>query len=232
MAEPYVPSTYPRSMPRPPRLLVPGALYHVTTHGVANTEVFEGDSDRGLFVVVLGSVIIGFGWVCHAYCLMGNHFHLLVETPMPNLSDGMQRLNSVYAQTFNRVRGRSGHLFKARFHAVVIERESHLLEAARYVVLNPVRARICSHPGDWSWSSYRATAGLEPPSGFLTVDWLLGQLSPVRPEAVERYRRFVDEGAARPAFLTPAVRVFGGFGLAGRVDPPARGLFPPSGGAG
>ncbi len=171
--------------------------------------MFLGDEDRSTFLGILASVVGDRGWLCHAYCLMDNHYHLIVETPMADLSAGMQRLNSVYAQTFNAFRGRAGHLFSARYHSVLVQKEGHLLEAARYVVLNPVRAGLCERAGDWAWSSYNATAGSERKPGFLTTDWLLGQLSPMRPEAEERYRRFVAEGAACETKLKPAGGVLG-----------------------
>jgi hypothetical protein len=124
----------------------------------------------------------------------GTHYHLIVETPAPNVAAGAQRLNGVYAQAFNRFHARRGHLFQGRYHTVLVEKEMHLLAVARYVVLNPVRAGLARTPGDWIWSSYRPTAGLTALPDFLTVDWLLGQLSSVREHAVERYRAFVLEG--------------------------------------
>ena len=130
---------------------------------------------------------------------MGNHFHLLVETPEPNLSHGMAYLNSLYAQRFNRRDGRVGHVFQGRFHAVLLEREAHLMELSRYVVLNPVRAGMCTAPGEWPWSSYQATAGDVPRPVFLTVDWLLEQFGTETAQAREEYRRFIAASSpARP----------------------------------
>jgi hypothetical protein len=104
---------------------------------------------------------------------MTNHYHLLVETPDANLSKGMRQLNGVYSQYVNRTHGRVGHLFQGRFKAILVERDSYLLELARYVVLNPVRAGMVRAPGEWSWSSYRATAGEAHAPAFLATDWLL-----------------------------------------------------------
>ena len=130
---------YPYSMARPLRLEFPHALYHVTARGNAQQDVYLDDDDRELFLCVLAEVIDRFRWICHAYCLMGNHYHLLIETPDANLSLGMRQLNGVYTQRFNRHHNRAGHLFQGRFKAILVERYSYLLELARYIVLNPLR---------------------------------------------------------------------------------------------
>jgi REP element-mobilizing transposase RayT len=109
---------------------------------------------------MLAESLAAFAWRCFAYCLMGNHYHLVVATPQPNISAGMHRLNGGYARWFNRVHGHQGHLFENRFHSELVERDSHLLEACRYVVLNPVRAALVAEPADWPWSSYRATVDM------------------------------------------------------------------------
>ena len=123
----------------PLRLQFPGAVYHLTSRGNARQKVFFTDADRELFLKTLTRVVRRYDWVCHAYCLMANQFHLLVETPKANLSIGMRQLNGIYAQSFNRRHNRTGHLFQGRFKAILVERESHLLELCRYVVLNPAR---------------------------------------------------------------------------------------------
>lgn len=125
---------------------------------------------------------------------MSNHYHLLVETVEPTLSRGMRQLNGVYTQRFNRLQGRVGHLFQGRFKAILVEKEAYLLELCRYVVLNPVRAKLVRAAKDWRWSSYRATAGLAEAPRFLATDWVLGQFSEKRDEAQRRYRRFVAAG--------------------------------------
>jgi REP element-mobilizing transposase RayT len=177
----------------------PGAVYHVTSRGNARQALFLDATDATAFLTTLARVAADCGWLCHAYCLMENHFHLVVETPRPNLAIGMRRLNSTYAQRFNRRYSRVGHVFQGRYHAILVEKEPHLLEVCRYVVLNPVRAGLCAVPGDWAGSSYRATAGLEPPSPFLTVDWVLAQFSATRPRACMRYVGFVADGVgSRP----------------------------------
>jgi putative transposase len=127
---------------------------------------------------------------------MDNHYHLLVETPRANLSLGMRQLNGLYARRFNLRHGRCGHVFQARFRSILVQRDSHLLRASRYIVLNPVRAGICAHPGDWASSSYRALAGSEPPRPFLCTEVLLGQFGARRASAQAAYRAFVEEGLA------------------------------------
>jgi REP element-mobilizing transposase RayT len=151
-------------MARPLRLESAGALYHVTVRGNERRSIFLGDEDSGrvVFLDVLGATCERFNWALHAYCLMTNHYHLLVETPDANLSKGMRQLNGVFTQFVNRTHPRVGHLFQGRFKAILVERERYLLELCRYVVLNPVRAGVVAAPGDWPWSSYRATLGETP----------------------------------------------------------------------
>jgi REP element-mobilizing transposase RayT len=181
-------------MARPLRIEFPGALYHVTSRGNARLPVFEDDHDRERFLAILAEVVPRYKWRCHAYCLMENHYHLLVETIEGNLSFGMRHLNGVYTQWFNRRHSRAGHLFQGRFKAILVELDSYLLELSRYVVLNPVRAGIARYAGNYRWSSYRATAGLDKKAPLLTVDWILAQFGGRRPEAIKHYRRFVQAG--------------------------------------
>jgi putative transposase len=129
---------------------------------------------------------------------MDNHYHLMIETPQPNLSRAARQLNGVYTQRFNRRHGRVGHLFQGRFKAILVERDSYLLQLCRYVVLNPVRARMVHRVQDYPWSSYRATAGIEAAAPFLTTDWILSQFNRQKTRSREKYRRFVAEGASSP----------------------------------
>jgi len=181
-------------MARPLRLEFPDAIYHVTARGNAQSAVFHDDEDRELFLVCLGEVVVRFGWLCHAYCLMDNHYHLLIETPDGNLSLGMRQLNGVYTQRFNRRHGRVGHLFQGRFKAIVVDRDSYLLELCRYVVLNPIRAAMVKHIEQYPWSSYPATMGLAACPDWISTDWLLGQFGKRRAIAQRRYADFVAEG--------------------------------------
>jgi len=144
---------------------------------------------------ILKQVVDRFNWLCHAYCLMTNHYHLLIETIDPTLSRGMRQLNGVYTQAFNRHHKQVGHLFQGRFKAIVVEKEGYLLELAHYVVLNPVRAHMVQEAKDYRWSSYRATAGLAKKPQLLTTDWLLDQFTFSRSRAKRAYRRFVSQGA-------------------------------------
>lgn len=181
-------------MARPLRLEFPGAVYHVTSRGNARQAIFLDKDDRESFLGVLSSVVARFNWLCHAYCLMENHYHLMVETMEGNLSWGMRQLNGVYTQVFNRRHTRVGHLFQGRYKAILVEKEAHLLELCRYVVLNPVRAGLVKRPEEWRGSSYRAIAGEAKKPVFLEVDWVLSQFGRRRAEAKKAYRRYVLEG--------------------------------------
>jgi putative transposase len=181
-------------MARPLRIEFAGAVYHVTSRGNARHAIFIDDEDRGRFFDVLSIVVERFNWLCHAYCLMKNHYHLLIETPNGNLSKGMRELNGIYTQRFNRRYRRVGHLFQGRYNAIIVEKDNHLLSLCRYVVLNPVRVGLIKRPEQWRWSSYRATIGLVKRPSFLTVDWILSQFGGRKRVAMEKYRRFLMEG--------------------------------------
>lgn len=184
-------------MARPLRIEFPGAVYHVTSRGNARADIFDDDNDRQLFLSILGQTTKRFNWLCHAYCLMGNHYHLLIETPEGNLSAGMRHLNGVYTQAHNRKRHTDGHVFKGRFKAVLVEKESHLLELCRYVVLNPVRAHMVERAEQYQWSSYLPTLGKVAVPEFLCTEWLLDNFSSTLVEARRHYRQFVQEGAGQ-----------------------------------
>jgi len=181
-------------MARPLRIEYPGAVYHITTRGNARKKIYKYDMDRANFIDVLCSVAKKYNWLCHAYCLMDNHYHLLIETPEGNLSQGMRQLNGVYTQAYNRRHKKVGHIFQGRFRAILVEKESYLLELCRYIILNPVRARAVDSPGDWKWTSYRATAGKTKAAPCLTVDWILGQFGADRKQAARSYEAFVNTG--------------------------------------
>jgi len=181
-------------MSRPLRVEFESALYHVTSRGNDRGKVFFTDTDRVAFLELLGEAVSRFSWICHAYCLMTNHYHLVIETPNANLSRGMRHINGVFTQRVNRLNRRSGHLFQGRYKSVLVEKESHLLELARYVVLNPVRAKMVRSAKDWKWSSYRATAGMGDALTWLTTDWILSQFGRDRLKAQKVYRKFVRQG--------------------------------------
>ena len=181
-------------MSRPLRLEFPGAIYHITARGNAQEAIFLDDDDKLSFLAVLAEVVSRFGWLCHAYCLMDNHYHLLIETPDGNLSQGMRQVNGVYTQRFNRRHARVGHLFQGRFKAILVERESYLLELCRYIVLNPMRANMITDINCYLWSSYPATVGSQPAPAWLTTEWVLGQFGKRRALAQRKYAEFVAQG--------------------------------------
>lgn len=182
-------------MTRPLRLEYAGALYHITARGDRREDIFLQDEDRTEFLSVLGEVCERFNWVVHAYCQMTNHYHLLVETVDGKLWRGMRQLNGVYTQRFNRRHGLVGHLFQGRYKSILVQKEAYLLELTRYVVLNPVRARMVVDPADWPWSSYGAVVGAAPVPAWLDTDWLLSQFGGERLSAIAAYRQFVLAGA-------------------------------------
>jgi len=184
-------------MARPLRIEYPGAVYHVTSRGNARHRIFSDDQDRETFLSILGTVVKRYNWLCHAYCLMDNHYHCMIETPDGNLSVGMRQLNGIYTQRYNRRHDKPGHIFQGRFKAILVQKDNYLLELCRYVVLNPVRARLVEKPEAWRWSSYGATAGLRKKPHFLTTDWILGLFDSKGAVARKRYRGFVREGVHR-----------------------------------
>lgn len=182
-------------MPRRARVLVAGGIYHVTARGSRGEAIFaDTRDDCARFLALVADVVERLRWRVHAYCLIPNHYHLLLETPNADLSTGMHRLNGVYAQWFNRRHAGKGHVFQARFHSVLVESTPHLLELTRYIPLNPERAGLCSHPSQWPWSSFRATVGLTEHEPFLTVDWILSQFGDEPERARASYLAFVEAG--------------------------------------
>lgn len=181
-------------MARPLRIEYDGALYHVTSRGNERKNIFKDDTDRNIFLDTLHKVTQRYNWLCHAYCLMNNHYHLVIETPDGNLSKGMRQLNGVYTQLFNKRHKRVGHIFQGRYKAILIQKESHLLEVSRYVVLNPVRAKAVTGAKEWRWSSYCATCGIDKLHPCLTTDWILGQFAKQKRTAEKKYKEFVEAG--------------------------------------
>lgn len=185
-------------MSRPLRLEFPHAFYHVTARGNRQEAIYEDDLDRRLFLEILGDTVADFNWLLHAYCLMSNHYHLLVETPDGNLSAGMRQLNGLYTQRSNRKHGRVGHVFQGRYQAILVDQERYLLEVARYVVLNPVRAGMVRLAQDWPWSSYGAMTGQVDVPRWLTTDALLSAFGADRGAAMQAYAQFVADGVKAP----------------------------------
>jgi len=186
-------------MARPLRIEYPGAVYHVTSRGNARNRIFSDDQDRETFLSILGTVVKRYNWLCNAYCLMPNHYHCMIETPEGNLSLGMRQLNGIYTQRYNRRHNKTGHIFQGRFKAILVQKDNYLLELCRYVVLNPVRAKLVEKPETWKWSSYGATTGLRKKPDFLTTDWILSLFDRKTALAQKRYRAFVREGMHKPS---------------------------------
>ena len=186
-------------MARPLRLELANAFYHVTSRGDGRENIYLSDDDRIAWLETLAQVCERFNWVCHAYCQMTNHYHLVIETPDANLSKGMRQLNGVYTQRFNRSHQRVGHVFQGRFKAILVEKDSYLLELARYVVLNPLRAKMVRKLDQWPWSSYLATSGQAPKPDWLQCEFILAQFSVQRARATAKYVAFVHEGKGLPS---------------------------------
>ena len=174
-------------MPRKPRVLFPGALYHVCSRGDRQEPIFSTDNDRLMFLDLLGQAAQEYDLLFLAYCLMGNHYHLVMQTRQANLSDTMRYINGVYTQRYNNRNATCGHVFQGRFHANLIALDAYMIEACRYVELNPVRAKLVRDPHEWEWSSYRAHVGLA-----ICPPWLAHTLSDEEASAASRQARHLD----------------------------------------
>ena len=181
-------------MARPLRIEYPGALYHITSRGNSKQEIFLDDKDRSIFLELLSTTVSLHEWLCYSYCLMGNHYHLLVETPKANLSRGMHWLNGAYAQRYNRRHSKVGHFFQGRYHAVIVDKEEYLLEVSRYIVLNPVRAGLVEDPAHYRWSSYLEVLGRRKAAEFLDTAYSLSLFSQPGRSSIEEYEAFVLNG--------------------------------------
>ena len=181
-------------MTRPLRIEFEGAVYHITSRGNAQQAIFLDEKDFADFLGVLCSVVKRYHFILHTYCLMNNHYHLLMETPYGNLSRGMRQLNGLYTQRFNQRHQRAGHLFQGRYKAILVDKDNYLLELCRYMVLNPVRAKIAKDPKDWRWSSYQATTGHDQGIPCLTTDWILSQFGKEQKKTSSLYQAFVSFG--------------------------------------
>jgi putative transposase len=167
-------------MPRQPRLDYPGAVHHVFLRGNARSPVALDDEDHQRALKMLERAASRFELVCHAWCYLPNHSHLLVTSKLGNLSSAMHWLGTCSAHSFNRRHERSGHLYQGRFGSKLVEDDAHFAELARYLPLNPVRAGLCRTPEDWPWSSYAATVGLRPPPRFLDSREIVATAGSVR----------------------------------------------------
>ena len=186
-------------MSRPLRIEYAGALYHVTARGDRREDIYLDDEDRQAWLQQLAQVCRRFNWRCHAWCQMDNHYHILIETAEGNLSQGMRQLNGVYTQACNRRHQRVGHVFQGRYKAILVQKDSYLLELARYIVLNPVRAGMVKDVADWAWSSYHAMLNLKTAPEWLETDWQLACFSKQKKRAIDKYIEFVREGMGLPS---------------------------------
>jgi putative transposase len=186
-------------MARPQRLEFPGAIYHVTSRGNEQQDIFVDNDDREFFLATLSKVVQRYNWICHAYCLMNNHYHLMIETLDGKLSIGMRQLNGIYTQNFNLRHRREGPVMHGRFKAILVQRDHYLQDMCRYVVLNPVRTKTVRQPEKYRWSSYASTAGLAEVPEFLSTDWLLKQFGKQKKSAELQYQKFVLAGVGAPS---------------------------------
>jgi putative transposase len=179
-------------MPRAPRTFAPGEIYHLYSRGSNRQQIFRFDSDRVDFLGCLERVVQRYELDCLAYCLMQNHFHLVVETPDGRLSAAMKSLNGRYALRFNRRHKSDAHLFKNRFGATLQRSDEQLFWTLRYVLRNPVEAGVCTQAHEWAWSSYKASVGEVTPPRFLAVRSLLRYFGDTPATAIIRFRELVD----------------------------------------
>ena len=179
-------------MPRKPRQEVAGGIHHVFARGNCRQPIYLNAADCFTYLSELCKTIDRHGWLCLAYCLMDNHLHLIVETPEPNLGDGMRRLQGEYARRFNKRHGRSGHVFQGRYGSVLAKTDEHLWTLLRYLAMNPVRAGLCESPDEWLWSSYPRVMTRSAPS-FLASRRLLELLGAPAGDARGRYAELVNQ---------------------------------------
>ena len=178
-------------MARPLRIQYPGAFYHITARGNERKDVYKNNRDREKFLSYLGTATERYGARIHAYCLMSNHYHLLLETPDGNLPQIMRHINGAYTTYFNVKRQRSGHLFQGRYKAILVEADEYATQLSRYIHLNPVRAGMVEEPGDYRWSSYQYYAGWQTPPEWLQTDFITDFFGGKKSIAQKRYREFV-----------------------------------------
>ena len=191
-------------MARPLRIQYPGAMYHIISRGIARMTIFHNEKDWIKFNHFMERVMEKYNWICHAYCLMGTHYHLLLETPDANMVPGMKQLNQFYSQFYNWKYQRVGPVLQGRYKAWLVEKEEKFLDNCRYIVNNPVEAKMVEHPSDWPWSSFRATRGIEKAPKYLETKFLLRHFSSSRKKAQKVYEDFVLEGIGMESPLLEA----------------------------
>lgn len=197
-------------MARPLRVEYSGAVYHIINRGNAGENLYRSSRDREKFLSYLEKAVERFSIKVHTYCLMGNHFHILMETPHPNLSKSVQWINVSYAGYFNRKYKRNGHLFQGRFKSILVDADSYLKQLSRYIHLNPVRAGLVDRPADYDWSSYNSFVGKKIAPEWLETHWLLSQFGRKRKEAIANYKNFIETVDAK-RLENPEKELAGGF---------------------
>ncbi len=184
-------------MARPLRVQFPGACYHVTSRGNERKSIYKSIKDREQFLSYLESAHERYGAIIHIYCLMTNHYHLVLETPRSNLSQILHHINGAYTTYFNVKRKRTGHLFQGRYKAILIEKDAYFQELSRYIHLNPIRAAVVERPSEYPWSSYPSYIGIRKYPEWLTTDTILGYFGEDRVRAMKDYRKFVEEAIGK-----------------------------------
>ncbi|MGH7884760.1 MAG: transposase [Thermodesulfobacteriota bacterium] len=175
---------------RPLRIEYSGAFYHITSRGNEKKDIFRDETDFYNFLELLEKEIKQQRWKCYSYCLMNNHYHLLIEIHEANLVKGMTRLNGSYTQRFNKRHKRVGHLFQGRYKSIIVDKDNYLLELSRYILLNPVRANMVNKPEQWKWSSYRSMIGLDNDINFLERSYVLKYFG----GKAKKYKEFAEDG--------------------------------------
>jgi putative transposase len=203
-------------MARPLRVEYPGAYYHIMNRGNRREDIFISNYDREKFLAYLAIITERFSINVHTYCLMNNHYHLLIETSEPNLSNAVKWLNGSYATDVNTKRKKGGHLFQGRFKSIIIEADEYLKHLSRYIHLNPVRAKIVENPSDFKWSSYPAFIGKEKEPEWLETNWLLSCFGKSKKEGKRNYKQFVEDIDVK-AVENPHKNLIGGF-ILGETD--------------
>ncbi len=195
-------------MARPLRITYPGAFYHITSRGNERKQIFKSLADKEKFLIYLESATRRYDAIIHVYCLMGNHYHLLLETPSGNLSQIMRHINGAYTTYFNTKRQRAGHLLQGRFKAILIDMDEYSTELSRYIHLNPIRAKMVDKLQDYRWSSYLDYIGNRKPPAWLERDFILGYFGK-RPSIAEKnYRGFIDAKLGKK-YKSPLTEVVG-----------------------
>lgn len=209
-------------MARPLRIEYPGAFYHVTARGNEQKDIFKSKRDREKFLSYLEAATDRYGAVIHTYCLMNNHYHLMLETPLGNLSQIMKHINSSYTAYYNVKRKRAGHLLQGRYKAILVDADAYATELSRYIHLNPVKAGIVATPEEYPWTSYPSYTGDTSTPRWLKTDFILGYFGNRDTTARKQYRQFVHDVIAvdypNPLQAAVASTVLGDPGFVGKIQ--------------